>query len=87
MINRDEEKFCRDMLRAVTRTTGQDAIMKIRCSTGLTVESYNGNFYSSSGGSDIEIAGITSDSTFIVNLKVFLSLSYLIYSSLILPIA
>lgn len=49
------------MAHAVQRDTGYQALMKVRCSNGLQVSSYHGNFVQHALGADLEIAGVDAD--------------------------
>jgi len=42
---KDGEKFNRDVERDLTRETGFEAVMRVRCSKGLRVQSHFGNIY------------------------------------------
>lgn len=48
-------------MRSVTRETGYQALMKVRCSNGLQISSYHGNFIQHTFGADIEFGVIDSD--------------------------
>ncbi|KAJ5211843.1 uncharacterized protein N7498_003489 [Penicillium cinerascens] len=58
---RDLLKIQREMAHAVQRDTGYQALMKVRCSNGLQVSSYHGNFVQHALGADLEIAGVDAD--------------------------
>jgi protein transport protein SEC24 len=45
----------------LTRETGYQALLKVRCSNGLQVASYHGNFVQHTFGSDVEFGVIDSD--------------------------
>ncbi|KAL2258436.1 hypothetical protein VTK26DRAFT_8266 [Humicola hyalothermophila] len=55
---RDNTKLSLEIKHAVTRETGYQALMKVRCSTGLQVAAYHGNFVQHTFGADLEI-GVT----------------------------
>ena len=38
-------KFCADLKRYLTRKIGFEAVMRIRCTRGLTIHSFHGNFF------------------------------------------
>lgn len=42
---RDGEKFCRDLERDLLRTTGFEAVLRVRCSHGVRVSSHLGNVF------------------------------------------
>jgi len=48
-----EEKFFFDLRRNLLRRQGADAILRLRCSEGLTIESYSGHFVTGSSGQDV----------------------------------
>ncbi|KAG0647085.1 transport Sec24 CEF [Hyphodiscus hymeniophilus] len=58
---RDTEKLSNEILHTVTRETGYQALIKVRCSNGLQVASYHGNFTQHTFGADIEFGVIDSD--------------------------
>ncbi|KAK5666067.1 COPII coat Sec23p-Sfb3p heterodimer component [Batrachochytrium dendrobatidis] len=66
--NKDGEKFINDMQRALFRSYGFDALLRVRVSDGLKVTDYYGNFYMKNS-TDIELAGIDSLKAFGVVLK------------------
>ncbi len=45
----------------MTRETGYQALMKVRCSNGLQVSAYHGNFYHHTFGADLEFGVIDAD--------------------------
>jgi protein transport protein SEC24 len=47
----------------VARETGYQALMKVRCSNGLQVASYHGNFQQHAFGADLEFGAIDADKT------------------------
>lgn len=55
---RDTAKLSLEIKHAVTRETGYQALMKVRCSNGLQVAAYHGNFIQHTFGADLEI-GVT----------------------------
>lgn len=58
---RDILKLSREIAHAVTRETGYQALMKVRCSNGLQVSGYHGNFVQRALGADLEIGSIDAD--------------------------
>ncbi|GES58303.1 Sec23/Sec24 family protein [Aspergillus terreus] len=58
---RDILKLSREIAHAVTRETGYQALMKVRCSNGLQVSGYHGNFVQHALGADLEIGAIDAD--------------------------
>ncbi|KAL8864582.1 MAG: hypothetical protein Q9174_007299, partial [Haloplaca sp. 1 TL-2023] len=58
---RDVQKLTKEVEHAVIRDTGYQALMKVRCSNGLQVSSYHGNFLQHSFGADLEIGTIDAD--------------------------
>lgn len=58
---RDSLKLSEEIKRTVTRDTGFQALMKVRCSNGLQVSSYHGNFLQHNSGADLEFGVIDAD--------------------------
>jgi protein transport protein SEC24 len=58
---RDTEKLSSEIVRTVTRETGYQALLKVRCSNGLQVAAYHGNFIQHTFGADVEFGVIDSD--------------------------
>jgi protein transport protein SEC24 len=58
---RDDLKLAHEIKHAVNRETGYQALMKVRCSNGLQVSSYHGNFLQHTFGADLEIGTIDAD--------------------------
>ncbi|KAL9597151.1 MAG: hypothetical protein Q9219_005317 [cf. Caloplaca sp. 3 TL-2023] len=58
---RDVSKLTREVEHTVTRETGYQALMKVRCSNGLQVSSYHGNFLQHNFGADLEIGSVDAD--------------------------
>ncbi|KAJ5523055.1 hypothetical protein N7513_012599 [Penicillium frequentans] len=58
---RDVLKVRQEIAHTVKRETGYQALMKVRCSNGLQVSSYHGNFVQHALGADLEIGGIDAD--------------------------
>jgi protein transport protein SEC24 len=58
---RDSLKLSEEIKRTVTRETGFQALMKVRCSNGLQVSSYHGNFLQHNSGADLEFGVIDAD--------------------------
>lgn len=58
---RDLLKLSKELAHAVSRETGYQALMKVRCSNGLQVSNYHGNFLQHTFGADLEIGSIDAD--------------------------
>lgn len=58
---RDSLKLSEEIKRTVTRETGFQALMKVRCSNGLQVSSYHGNFLQHNSVADLEFGVIDAD--------------------------
>ncbi len=58
---RDNLKLAQEIKHALTRETGYQALMKVRCSNGLQVSSYHGNFLQHSVGADLVFGVIDAD--------------------------
>jgi protein transport protein SEC24 len=58
---RDTLKLSKEIKHTVTRETGYQALMKVRCSNGLQVSGYHGNFYHHTFGADLEFGVIDAD--------------------------
>ncbi|KAI9837750.1 MAG: hypothetical protein M1819_006684 [Sarea resinae] len=58
---RDTLKLSQEIKHTVTRETGYQALMKVRCSNGLQVLSYHGNFLQHTFGADLEFGVIDAD--------------------------
>jgi protein transport protein SEC24 len=58
---RDNTRLSLEIKHAVTRETGYQALMKVRCSNGLQVSNYHGNFIQHTFGADLEIGVIDAD--------------------------
>ncbi|KAL9592457.1 MAG: hypothetical protein Q9179_006699 [Wetmoreana sp. 5 TL-2023] len=58
---RDVLKLTKEIEHAVTRETGYQALMKVRCSNGLQVSAYHGNFLQHSFGADLELGSVDAD--------------------------
>jgi protein transport protein SEC24 len=54
-------RLSKEIKHTVTRETGYQALMKVRCSNGLQVSSYQGNFYHHTFGADLEFGVIDAD--------------------------
>ena len=60
---RDILKLSLEVKHTVTRETGYQALMKVRCSNGLQISSYHGNFMQNTFGADLELGVIDADKT------------------------
>lgn len=58
---RDVPKLRQELVHCVTRETGYQALMKVRCSNGLQVSSYHGCFLQNTLGADLQIGTIDAD--------------------------
>lgn len=58
---RDVLKVRKELAHAITRETGYQCLMKVRCSNGLQVSSYHGNFVQHALGADLEIGGVDAE--------------------------
>ncbi|KAF2653004.1 hypothetical protein K491DRAFT_695058 [Lophiostoma macrostomum CBS 122681] len=58
---RDVLKLSKEIKHTVMRETGYQALMKVRCSNGLQVSAYHGNFYHHTFGADLEFGVIDAD--------------------------
>jgi protein transport protein SEC24 len=58
---RDTLKLSKEIKHTITRQTGYQALMKVRCSNGLQVSGYHGNFYHHTFGADLEFGVIDAD--------------------------
>jgi protein transport protein SEC24 len=67
-VEKHEERLYRDLERMLTRNHGSDAVLRVRTSEGIAVDSYDGHFRLGPQG-EVELAGVDADSTFFVNLK------------------
>ncbi|KAG0291342.1 COPII coat Sec23p-Sfb3p heterodimer component [Linnemannia gamsii] len=66
--DRDGVKLAGEINRLVTRPFGFNALMRVRCSTGLRVAEHFGNFHMKNS-TDLEIAGLDSDKAYGVLVK------------------
>ncbi|KZZ92428.1 Sec23/Sec24 family protein [Moelleriella libera RCEF 2490] len=64
---RDGAKLSAEISHAVTRQTGTQALMKVRCSNGLQISAYHGNFVQHTFGADLEIGAIDADKALAVS--------------------
>ncbi|KAG6535448.1 hypothetical protein ZIOFF_000421 [Zingiber officinale] len=64
----DPGKLYNDLKWNISRPQGFEAVMRVRCSRGLEVQEYSGNFCKSVP-SDIDLPGIDSDKTIMVTFK------------------
>lgn len=60
---RDSRQVAQELKHTITRETGYQALMKVRCSNGLQVSSYHGNFSQHNFGADLEFGVIDEDKT------------------------
>ncbi|EEH43520.2 uncharacterized protein PADG_08140 [Paracoccidioides brasiliensis Pb18] len=61
---RDVLKLSNELSHAVNRETGYQALLKVRCSNGLQVASYYGNFMQHTFGSDFQLGCVDADKAF-----------------------
>lgn len=64
---RDGPKLSAEISHTVTRLTGFQALMKVRCSNGLQVGAYHGHFIQHTFGADLEIGVIDADKALAVS--------------------
>ncbi|KAF9185975.1 COPII coat Sec23p-Sfb3p heterodimer component [Haplosporangium sp. Z 767] len=65
---RDGAKLVGNIAKIVTRPFGYNALMRVRCSTGLRITEHFGNFHMKNS-TDLELAGIDSEKAFGVLVK------------------
>jgi len=58
---RDDMKVIKELKHTLTRETGYQALLKVRCSNGLQVSTYHGNFVQHTFGADLELGSIDAD--------------------------
>jgi protein transport protein SEC24 len=58
---RDNLRLAKEVKHTVTRETGFQALMKVRCSNGLQLSAYHGNFKQHTFGADLEFGSIDAD--------------------------
>ncbi|KAF2402234.1 hypothetical protein EJ06DRAFT_547612 [Trichodelitschia bisporula] len=58
---RDTLRLAKEIDHTVSRATGYQALMKVRCSNGLQVSAYHGNFTHHTFGADLEFGVIDAD--------------------------
>ncbi|KAI9801720.1 MAG: COPII coat Sec23p-Sfb3p heterodimer component [Piccolia ochrophora] len=58
---RDTTKLSKEIKHTLVRETGYQALMKVRCSNGLQVSSYHGNFVQHTFGADLEFGAVDAD--------------------------
>lgn len=63
-LPRDSLRLANEIKHVLTRETGFQALMKVRCSNGLQVSGYHGNFTQHTFGADLEFGSIDSDKSF-----------------------
>lgn len=59
---RDCLRLEKELAHTIQREQGYAALMKVRCSNGLQVAHYSGNFTQHTFGADLELASVTQDS-------------------------
>eukprot|EP00898_Chlorokybus_atmophyticus_P002080 jgi/Chlat1/2873/Chrsp195S03018 len=66
-VQRDGEKFHMELVRNLTRVTGWEAVMRIRCGKGLKISSFHGHFFIRS--SDLlALPAVDCDKAFVVQI-------------------
>ncbi|XP_027865114.1 protein transport protein Sec24B isoform X1 [Xiphophorus couchianus] len=63
------EKFQRDLDRYLTRKVGFEAVMRIRCTKGLSIHTFHGNFFVRSTDL-LSLANVNPDSAFAVQMSI-----------------
>ncbi|KAF3934740.1 hypothetical protein ABW20_dc0107187 [Dactylellina cionopaga] len=66
VASRDGPKVSKEIAHAITRESGFQALMKVRCSNGLQVNAYHGNFLQKTFGGDLEMGTIDADKSIAV---------------------
>lgn len=61
VLSRDESKIVKDVTHLITRESGFQALMKVRCSNGLQVQGYHGNYQQKTFASDLEMGVVDAD--------------------------
>ncbi|OAA65274.1 sec23 sec24 family protein [Niveomyces insectorum RCEF 264] len=69
VAGRDNNKLSMEVKHAVTRETGYQALIKVRCSNGLQIAAYHGNFIQHTLGADLEIGAIDADKAVAVTFR------------------
>uniref|UniRef100_A0A0C9S8H8 TSA: Wollemia nobilis Ref_Wollemi_Transcript_11181_4406 transcribed RNA sequence n=1 Tax=Wollemia nobilis TaxID=56998 RepID=A0A0C9S8H8_9CONI len=64
----DSAKLYNDLRWNITRPQGLEAVMRVRCSQGLQVQDYSGNFCKRIP-TDVDLAGVDCDKTIMVTFK------------------
>ncbi|CAN1765018.1 Protein transport protein Sec24-like At4g32640 [Linum perenne] len=64
----DSVKLCNDLRWNVTRPQGFEAVMRVRCSQGIQVQDYHGNFCKRIP-TDVDLPGVDCDKSIMVTLK------------------
>ncbi|KAI6823614.1 Sec23/Sec24 family protein [Hortaea werneckii] len=59
---RDNLRLAKELGHTIQRDQGYAALMKVRCSQGLQLAHYSGNFTQHTFGADLELASVTEDS-------------------------
>ncbi|KAF9371863.1 COPII coat Sec23p-Sfb3p heterodimer component [Podila verticillata] len=59
-VDKDSDRFVGTLVRLVSRPFGFNALLRVRCSTGLTTAENVGNFFMKNG-TDVELAGLDSE--------------------------
>jgi protein transport protein SEC24 len=65
---RDAPRLAGDFTRTITRETGYQAMMRVRCSNGLHAVDYDGNFFQHKP-TEIEFGAIDADKAVVVKFK------------------
>jgi len=68
ILDRDAPRLVGDFTRTITRETGYQAMMKVRCSNGLHTADYDGNFFQRKP-TEIEFGTIDADKAVVVKFK------------------
>jgi protein transport protein SEC24 len=63
---RDCLRLEKELAHTIQREQGYASLMKVRCSNGLQIAHYSGNFTQHTFGADLELASVTSDSAMTV---------------------
>eukprot|EP01113_Clastostelium_recurvatum_P009522 TRINITY_DN1458_c0_g2_i2.p1 TRINITY_DN1458_c0_g2~~TRINITY_DN1458_c0_g2_i2.p1 ORF type:complete len:1117 (-),score=203.17 TRINITY_DN1458_c0_g2_i2:19-3039(-) len=79
--SQDNERFIRDLAHDLTRETGFEAVMRVRCGRGLKVLAHHGNFFIRSTDL-LVLPNVDADKSFTIQLGLSESISGVRYTSI-----